>query len=342
MVTTTSRLGLNKPDTTDLVDIAVLNQNADKLDAAAGATICTSSTRPTTPFNGQIIFETNTNSTLVYKASTSSWTIVGGVDVCTSSTRPSLPYEGQQIFETDTKKEYTYVSGTWEPTVNSGSVLPVTNSAYASVVASQAARDALFPSPAQGNAVWRSDKGWEERYFALYNSSTNPGGATPAGWYPVSGNMPKASVVKSGNTSLTGSAWNVLNGAGVFAENVAPVGMDAFYATSSDGCFKAPLTGVYRVSLMIHTDTVTSTGPQAWAVDKNNTATGASYPDTVLLFSAANTGNTSWTTATGGHNLVKLSANDKLRIHVYNYGATIQFTGDTYSIFSLEWVGPNR
>lgn len=52
-------------------------------------------------------------------------------------------------------------------------------------VADAAARNALFTSPVQGNAVWRNDRGWEERYYALYNSSTNPGGAPAAGWYPV-------------------------------------------------------------------------------------------------------------------------------------------------------------
>jgi hypothetical protein len=52
-------------------------------------------------------------------------------------------------------------------------------------VADATARNALFPSPTQGNAVWRNDRGWEERYYALYNSSTNPGGAPAAGWYPV-------------------------------------------------------------------------------------------------------------------------------------------------------------
>lgn len=302
MATSTTRLGLTKPAGSDVVDVAVLNANSDKIDAAVG------------------------------------------IVVCTSTTRPTSPYIGQQVYETDTKQLQTYTSSGWQPTVNTTAFSTIAQAAISplssTAVATQAARDALFPSPAQGNAVWRVDKGWEERYFAAYNSSTNPGGATPAGWYPVSGNMPKASVVKSGNTSLTGAAWNILNGAGVFSQSITSVGMDSFYATSSDGCFKAPITGVYRVSLMIHTDTVTSTGPQAWAVDKNNTAAAASYPDTALLFSAANTGNTSWTTATGGHNLVKLSANDKLRIHVYNYGATIQFTGDTYSIFSIEWVGP--
>jgi hypothetical protein len=54
-------------------------------------------------------------------------------------------------------------------------------------VTSVAARDALFPAPAQGNSVYRLDLGFAERYYALFNAGTNPGGATPAGWYPDRG-----------------------------------------------------------------------------------------------------------------------------------------------------------
>ena len=50
-------------------------------------------------------------------------------------------------------------------------------------VASAAARNSLFPSPVQGNAVFRNDLGYIERYYALYNVSTNPGGLSVAGWY---------------------------------------------------------------------------------------------------------------------------------------------------------------
>lgn len=61
----TSRLALNKPNpdpvTGDIVDITKLNENADKIDGAISATVCTSSTRPATPFQGQIIAETDTN-----------------------------------------------------------------------------------------------------------------------------------------------------------------------------------------------------------------------------------------------------------------------------------------
>lgn len=57
---------------------------------------------------------------------------------------------------------------------------------------SDAMRDALLPSPIQGDRVIRDDLGWEEAYYAAYNATTNPGGITPAGWYPVDGRLPSA------------------------------------------------------------------------------------------------------------------------------------------------------
>jgi hypothetical protein len=53
-------------------------------------------------------------------------------------------------------------------------------------VPSQAARDALFTSPVQGNSVFRSDIGVIETYYGLYNATTNPGGRDSAGWYSTS------------------------------------------------------------------------------------------------------------------------------------------------------------
>lgn len=69
----TTRLGLNKPngdpETGDYVDIDKLNENADKVDAAISTTVCTSSTRPTTPFQGQLILETDTGRIYVWLGS---------------------------------------------------------------------------------------------------------------------------------------------------------------------------------------------------------------------------------------------------------------------------------
>lgn len=180
MATTTSKLALTKPDTSDLVDIAVLNQNSDKLDAAAGATVCTSATRPSSPYNGQVIYETDTNAGYVYRSSTTSWLpIASGATVCTSSTRPSAPYAGQIIFETNTYKTLIYASSSWQEVVNTYSVKDST----VARVASSTVRDALFPSPVQFDSVFRKDLGREETYLAAYDSGTNPLGAATAGWY---------------------------------------------------------------------------------------------------------------------------------------------------------------
>lgn len=106
MATSTTRLGLSKPDGADVVDIAVLNANADKLDIAAGAYICTSSTRPGTPWNGQFIYETDTFTALVYKSSTSTWSPLGGSTV--GPTPPSGASKGDLWWDSDTGRLYVY------------------------------------------------------------------------------------------------------------------------------------------------------------------------------------------------------------------------------------------
>lgn len=71
----TARLGMNKPNpdpvTGDPVDITKLNENFDKIDAAINATLCTSTTRPSSPFQGQVIQETDTGR--IYARIGSSW-----------------------------------------------------------------------------------------------------------------------------------------------------------------------------------------------------------------------------------------------------------------------------
>jgi hypothetical protein len=77
MSANTSRLGLVKPGggstgvitPADIVDIDVLNANADKIDAAVGGSIVTSTTRPSSPYNGQLIYETDTQQAAIYSGS---------------------------------------------------------------------------------------------------------------------------------------------------------------------------------------------------------------------------------------------------------------------------------
>lgn len=69
----TSRLALNKPngdpELGDFLDVDKLNQNFDKIDAAISTTVCTSATRPATPFQGQVIFETDSSRAFVWSGS---------------------------------------------------------------------------------------------------------------------------------------------------------------------------------------------------------------------------------------------------------------------------------
>lgn len=77
MSTSTTRLGLTKPATTESYDVAIVNTNNDKIDVAAGATPCTSTTRPSVPFAGQVIHESDTSEALVRNAANSAWLTVG-------------------------------------------------------------------------------------------------------------------------------------------------------------------------------------------------------------------------------------------------------------------------
>jgi hypothetical protein len=103
-VTTTPRLGLTKPATSDAYNIGVANGNMDLLDAApANVTICTSATRPSTPDDGDLIYETDSTNILVRQSG--AWKSFNAkVQICTSATRPSsaLSFGGMIIYETDT------------------------------------------------------------------------------------------------------------------------------------------------------------------------------------------------------------------------------------------------
>lgn len=78
------------------------------------------------------------------------------------------------------------------------------------VAATQAARDSAWGIPATeaerialqnlGATTVRRDKGWTERYYATYNSVSNPAGASVAGWYQIDGGTLKGAVNAAGDT----------------------------------------------------------------------------------------------------------------------------------------------
>ena len=112
MSTTLSRTGYVLPAGPETCDVAVLNGNMQKVDAQIGYTICTSATRPSTPYLGQPIYETDFGLRRYWNGTT--WvTFNRELQVATSTTRPSGPVSGQQIFETDTRMLAYYDGSNW-------------------------------------------------------------------------------------------------------------------------------------------------------------------------------------------------------------------------------------
>jgi len=86
--------------------------------------IVTSTSRPSSPLEGQHIYETDTNKTLrntgnavvpIWEEVGSSVPDVNKILICTSLSRPSSPALGQHIFETDTKRTYRNVGTSAAP-----------------------------------------------------------------------------------------------------------------------------------------------------------------------------------------------------------------------------------
>ena len=101
------------------------------------------------------------------------------------------------------------------------------------IVADAAARNVLFPSPVQGNAVFRNDLGYEETYYGLYNVSTNPGGKTPAGWYKAQNNVGLVPVVPTSVTLGAGSQTTSANGLVTFT-NVTSFSLNGVFTSQFD------------------------------------------------------------------------------------------------------------
>lgn len=112
MPTYTPNMGLIQPAQGEKVNIDQLNSNFDKVDNSL-PTVCLSTSRPSTPYPGQMIYETDT--TISYIWTGSHWRQFGSV-TCTKATRPTNPPEGLLIFETDTKYLRVWDGDYWMPT----------------------------------------------------------------------------------------------------------------------------------------------------------------------------------------------------------------------------------
>lgn len=73
--------------------------------------IVTSATRPTNPYEGEEIYESDTHRPV--RRDNTQWLPQGANSIVTSLTRPANPYEGQEIYESDTDRKLSYNGTAW-------------------------------------------------------------------------------------------------------------------------------------------------------------------------------------------------------------------------------------
>lgn len=173
-------------------------------------------------------------------------------------------------------------------------------------VASEAARNTLYSTAQQGNSVWRLDRGYEERYFSEYSASANPGGASPAGWYPVNGAMPFASIFRSSTTaSIAPGGWV----AAYQSQYWAGGSRSPDFAAYNNG-WTIPLTGLWEVEAMVSLNTTANT-----MLTLSLNGSTITVANQILTASGAGVGSTS--AATIKSDFV-FSANDMIRPFIYH------------------------
>jgi hypothetical protein len=112
------------------------------------------------------------------------------------------------------------------------------------VFASAAARTSALAAPSQGMVSWLNDSGTAWQFFELYNASTNPGGASAAGWYPISG---AAMFYGTATRSATTAVDYSVGAAGLlYTEYIDPLGWHS--AVTNTDRITPNVAGVYRIT----------------------------------------------------------------------------------------------
>lgn len=191
-------------------------------------------------------------------------------------------------------------------------------------VANQSARDALFPTPVQGNAVWRKDLGYEERYFEVY-SIANTGGATPAGWYPTFGNVPLLSYGMNASQAIGTGMTNLNFNSGV-VQSIA----NGITFTPSTGIAQVVTPGIYRISGQTHFQG-TGAGSRILSIVKNGVALISNYQQPATP---------------GGWGIevtTKLNAGDTINLGASATVATTTYPGGAYwTSLAIQYIAPGQ
>lgn len=310
MSTTTPRLGLVKPATSENYDVAVPNANMDLLDGApANLTICTSTTRPSAPDVGDGIFETDSGPNVLWFHGATWKAGMGKWFICTSSTRPgsTLTFGGFPIYETDTGNRLVR---------NSANTGWIALSPYS--VADAAAQTALG-TLTEGFITYRRDV---HLYYHYAEDGTH---------YPLTpARKPAVELAQSSAHSIPNNLWTPIN---FSTENYDPLNWHSTSSNNSRVTVPAGYpTGQYSVNGVVATASGSSAAAGNVSIAKNGVRVANSTCR--LNFPADGFGGAFPTRAA----LVQLAAGDYVEIQfIQNSGSAINtfVGGDETSGLSL-------
>lgn len=117
MSTLTTRLSLVKPVASENIDVTIVDSNYDKLDTVAGMVYATSTTRPSTPFQGQPVYESDTGNAAVHNGSTPAsggWEYIT-VPVAAATSSFITPSANQLMMLSTENQLYRYTGSAWVP-----------------------------------------------------------------------------------------------------------------------------------------------------------------------------------------------------------------------------------
>lgn len=220
--------GTNVPD--EQVDIDKINAGFVALDAAIGAVVCTSTTRPSSPYNGDLIYETDTRNIRVWVTSVGNWVVPNDnilVATLDDLNVLSAAGEGQIVHVDELGCNFQAIDTVW---------VQITEA----TVADNTARDTAYGRAAgvykvaATAKVYRQDKFWHEEWF------TTAQGVAVAGWFPVSGMLPRGKVTRAAAGTI-----NLVNNASTNADSILTVTEIAKDVTVTAGTLVISQAGEY-------------------------------------------------------------------------------------------------
>lgn len=181
------------------------------------------------------------------------------------------------------------------------------------VFASASARTTALASPAQGMMSFLNDSNSYWQYYEVYNATTNPGGASVAGWYPAEGTVLFAGKRSNTSLSLTNAAYTVVSfntfSCAGSTSNTTTVQINSATVPST---FTVRQAGWYKLNLGTYAADFSSTAGTLRNAVVNRDSTTA----TTNLLALASTTNLTSGMIVAEHTVL-LAAGAVVRFHIY-------------------------